>query len=165
MNDYGLVLSARDLPHLDVRLLRALLDPRDLDVALANGINLTELARRRFRDIAKIAGLLIPSRPGAPRALRQLQASSGLLFDVLSEHDPTHLLLEQAHREVLEETLEIERLRAALVDIQRGEIVLTRPHRLTPFAFPLWAETLRGHLTHEDWNARLARMASSLEST
>ncbi len=164
MNDYGLVLHARNLPPLDAQLLRTLLDPRDLDVALANGINLAELARRRFRDIAKIAGLLMPSRPGAPRALRQLQASSGLLFDVLSEHDPTHLLLEQAHREVREESLEIERLRAALIDIERGELVLTHPERLTPFAFPLWAESLRGHLTHEDWSARLARMAESLEA-
>lgn len=164
MNDYGVVLSARGLPAPDISLFRSLLDPDGLESALANGINLAELARRRFRDIAKIAGLLIPSRPGAPRALRQLQASSGLLFDVLSEHDPTHLLLEQAHREVREDSLEIDRLRASLIQIRDGDIVLTTPARLTPFAFPLWAENLRGHLSHEDWNARLERMAASLES-
>ncbi len=163
MNDYGVVLRARGLPTPDVSLLRSLLDPEGLEEALANGINLAELARRRFRDIAKIAGLLLPSRPGAPRALRQLQASSGLLYDVLSEYDAGHVLLEQARREVHEESLEIDRLRAALTQIKAGTIVLGTPARLTPFAFPLWAESLRGHLAHEDWQSRLARMASELE--
>lgn len=164
LNDYGLMLGGRGLPEPDEDLLRVLLDPCGLDEVLENSVNLAELARRKFRDIARVAGLLMPSRPGAPRSLRQLQASSGLLFDVLSEHDPGHLLLEQARREVQQDMLEIDRLRHALESVRAGSIVITKPRSLTPFAFPLWAERLRAHLGHEDWSRKLARLARELES-
>ncbi len=164
LNDYGLMLGGRGLPEPDELLLRELLDPSGLDIALANSVNLSELARRKFRDIARVAGLLMPSRPGAPRSLRQLQASSGLLFDVLSEHDPEHLLLQQARHEVQEDMLEMNRLRRALASVRAGAIVLSTPRTLTPFAFPLWAERLRAHLGHEDWKVKLARLAQELEA-
>ncbi len=122
------------------------------------------MARRQFREIARVAGLLTPSLPGGtPRSLRQLQASSGLLFDVLRRHDPGHVLLAQAEREVFEAQMDVQALAAAL---QRGaarRLVLQAPRTLTPLSFPLWAETTRGELSTEDWSARVRRAAEQLQ--
>ena len=164
VNDYGLVLSAQARTDLDADALRGLLAEARLLEDLQEGLNMTELARRQFRDIARVGGLLPPSLPGrTPRSLRRLQASSGLLFDVLERHDPGHLLLHQARREVLAAHLDLDALHALLQRCAGREIVLARPGSLTPLSFPLWAEAIRGKLSSEDWRTRVQRAAERLE--
>ncbi|SEK11210.1 ligase-associated DNA damage response DEXH box helicase [Achromobacter sp. NFACC18-2] len=164
VNDYGLMLTLAEPAALDDALLRALLSPDGMADDLRDGVNLGEMARRQFREIARVAGLLTPSLPGqAARSLRQVQASSGLLYDVLRRYDPDHLLLAQAEREVFELQLEAPRLMAALQDCQRRELALREPGALTPLSFPLWTESLRGQLSTETWQARVRRAAEQLE--
>jgi ATP-dependent helicase Lhr and Lhr-like helicase len=111
-----------------------------------------------------VAGLLPPSLPGrAMRSLRQLQASGGLLFDVLRQHDPDHLLLRQAEREMFEQQLEVRALRDVLVRCSAEAIRWQQPRSLTPLSFPLWAEMMRGALSSEDWRTRVQRAAERLE--
>lgn len=164
VNDYGLMLTLAEPAALDDALLRRLLGPANMADDLRDGVNLGEMARRQFREIARVAGLLTPSLPGqAARSLRQVQASSGLLYDVLRRYDPDHLLLAQAEREVFELQLEAPRLLAALHDCQRRELLLREPRALTPLSFPLWTESLRGQLSTETWQARVRRAAAQLE--
>ncbi len=164
VNDYGLALTAARRETLESEQIRSLLSPDGLLDDLAEGLNLTELARRQFREIARVAGLLPPSLPGrALRSLRQLQASSSLLFDVLSEYDPEHMLLRQARREVLETQFEISHLRAVMQRCFESLIDLHRPRTLTPLSFPLWAESRRGTLSSEEWSVRVQRAAQALE--
>lgn len=163
--DHGLMLSSPDPIALDAADLVRLLHPGPLIDDLQDSLNVGELARRQFREIAHIAGLLPPSMPGrgAP-SLRQLQVSSGLLFDVFTRHDPQHLLLGQARREVLTQQMDIERLRAVLDDCAGRRIVWRTPRWLTPLSFPLWAEGLRGQLSTEDWQTRVRRAAEQLQA-
>ena len=122
------------------------------------------IARRQFRGIARVAGLLPPSLPGrAPRSLRQLQASSGRLSDVLSQHDPDHVLLPLARREALEEDLQVDGMESLLVQLADHEITLEQPESLTPLAFPLWADGVRAQLSTEEWQTRVKRAAEQLE--
>ena len=96
--------------------------------------------------------------------MRQLQASSELFYDVFREFDPDNLLLEQARREVLERQLEFGRLRSALERIGREQLVLTSPPRVTPLAFPLWAERIQSQqLRSESAVDRIERVARQLE--
>jgi len=163
-NDYGFVLSPAQPQPIDSDLLRQLLSPDALMEDLRESLNLAELARRQFREIARVAGLLPPSLPGrAPRSMRQLQASSGLLFDVLQRFDPGHLLLAQAEREVFSNQLEISRLAQTLHDCAQREVALFALPSLGPLSFPLWAESLRGQLSTEDWKTRVQRAAQQLE--
>ncbi|MBB3808514.1 ligase-associated DNA damage response DEXH box helicase [Pseudochelatococcus contaminans] len=164
VNDYGLVLKAEAAIDIDADTLSTLFAEGDLVGDLRESLNLGELSRRQFRDIARVAGLLPPSLPGrAARSVRQLQASSGLLFDVLKRYDPGHILLAQAEREVFESGLDVRRLAATLVRCRDKRIDLHRPATLTPLSFPLWTEAIRGQLSTEDWTTRVRRAAERLE--
>jgi ATP-dependent Lhr-like helicase len=164
VNDYGLVVGGRALPALDASSMRLLLSPDTLAEDLAGSLNLAELARRQFREVARVAGLVFQGLPGRSKSMRQLTASSTLLYDVLAEHEPGHVLLRQARDEVLRGQLEFARLEAALRESQSRTLRFERPERLTPFGFPLWAESIRGQLSSEDWQDRVRRMAERLEA-
>lgn len=164
-NDYGLALQSAAPLGLTEFDWRELLSTTRLLEDLLACLNSTELARRQFRDIARVAGLIMPGFPGQKRTARQLQASSEMFFDVLSEFDPDNLLLSQARREVLESQLEIGRLRTALETLAAQPMTIRTLDRLTPLAFPIWAEHLRAiHLSSEKWSEMVARMALQLEA-
>jgi ATP-dependent helicase Lhr and Lhr-like helicase len=163
-NDYGFeLLSPTPLPLEAVGGWHSLLSPDRLLEDLEGALNAAELARRHFREIARIAGLVEPGPPGRAKGAKALQASSSLLFDVLARWDPDHLLLRQARREVLERELDLTRLTAGLGHLQTLSIRTTEPERLTPFAFPLWAERTVAQISTEAWGDRVRRMAESLE--
>lgn len=126
-------------------------------------LNAAELAQRRFREIARIAGLIFQGYPGQPKSNRQLQASSSLFFEVFRKHDADNLLLTQAQREVLEQELELTRLRDTLLALQQRTLTLCETKRATPFAFPLMVERFREKLSTEKLSDRVARMVRELE--
>jgi ATP-dependent Lhr-like helicase len=163
INDYGFGLRATAPFDLGLREIGALLAAPNVESDILAGLNAAELGRRQFREIARVAGLVFQGYPGQPQSNRQLQASSGLLWDVFNEYDPHNLLLGQATREVLERQLEAPRLEAALARMRRTRAVLTTPSRRTPFAFPLVVELFREKLTTEALEARVARMVADLE--
>jgi len=163
VNDYGIELVGDEPVDLDASGWRTLLDAHGLDRDLPAALNATEMARHRFRDIARIAGLVFQGYPGRSKRTRQIQASSGLMFDMLSDYDPDNLLLDQARREVLEAEMELTRIRSSLERSAACEIVLSRPGRLTPLAFPLWADRLRSRVSSEDFERRVERMLKQLE--
>ncbi len=163
-NDYGLELLCPQAIDLDEGTWRMLLTPDRLIEDLLACMNAGQLARRQFREIARVAGLVLASSPGAPRSMRQLQASSELFFDVFSDFDPQNLLLEQARREVLNHQLEIKRLTDALMALAKKRLVLTKPKRLTPLAFPIWAQRIGSQTIRvEEAQERIARMIAKLE--
>ena len=163
INDYGFELLTADALTIDEALLREVLSPEQLAADVLACINAGEMARRRFREIARIAGLVFQGFPGAGKSTRQVQASSGLVYDVLERHDPTNQLLDQARREVLEQELDASRLTDVLGRSRSQRIVLTKPERLTPLAFPLWVDRIQTRLSTERWQDRVARMLGVLE--
>ncbi|HEX4871195.1 MAG TPA: ligase-associated DNA damage response DEXH box helicase [Nevskiaceae bacterium] len=163
VNDYGLELLAPALPCPDETALRALLDPAGLSEQLLQSLNASELARRAFREIARVAGLVFEGYPGAAKSMRQVQASSGLIFDVLERYDPAHPLLRQARDQALEQQLEHRRLHALLSRLHAEPLDLHRIERLTPLSFPLWAERISSQLSSEDLGTRIRRMVDTLE--
>jgi ATP-dependent Lhr-like helicase len=126
-------------------------------------LNATELSQRRFREIARIAGLVFQGYPGQPKSARQLQASSSLFFEVFRKHDAGNLLLTQAQREVLEQELELTRLRDTLVELHGRRIAFHPVKRATPFGFALMVERFREKLSTEKLSDRVARMLRELE--
>jgi ATP-dependent Lhr-like helicase len=166
VNDYGLeLLSPDDIDWMGAwqRRADALLGEECLLEDVLASLNAGELALRRFREVARIAGLVFQGFPGAPRSVRQLQASSGLFFEVFHKYDPGNRLLAQAEREVLEQELDLERLRGALARMRAQRLVYRLLARPSPFAFPLMVERLREQVTTERLAARIERMLAELE--
>ena len=162
-NDYGFgLLSAAPVP-LAIGDLGRLLAAPDVEKDILAGLNAAELARRQFREIARVAGLIFQGYPGEPNPARHLQASSALLYNVFAEYDSGNLLLRQAVNEVLERQLEARRIATALARLRGSRLLLTNPQRPTPFAFPLLVEMFREELTTEALEARVTRMVEALE--
>ena len=140
-----------------------LLSPDNLLEDVLASLNAAELSQRRFREIARIAGLIFQGYPGQPKSNRQLQASSSLFFEVFRKHDAGNLLLTQAQREVLEQELELGRLRTTLIALQARTREWHETAQATPFAFPLMVERFREKLSSEKLSDRVARMVRELE--
>ncbi len=163
--DYGVELLSPTPFDQDESEWRTLLSTDFLLEDILTCVNSSELARRQFRDIARIAGLVFSGYPGSGKSTRQLQASSSIIFDVFSQYDPDNLLIDQARREVLEDQLEVARLRNLLEEIRMQELQFVDTPRLTPLAFPLWADRLRSQeVTTEKWEDRIKRMVVQLEA-
>jgi ATP-dependent helicase Lhr and Lhr-like helicase len=126
-------------------------------------LNASELAQRRFREIARVSGLIFQGYPGEKRSSKQLQASSSLFYEVFRKYDPANRLLLQAEEELLAQELEIGRLRASLDRIATQQLVMQTLVRPTPFSFPLMVERFREKLSNESVADRIARMVEQLE--
>lgn len=142
MNDYGFELLSDQPIYLDDTNAYDLFTLDNLLPDIQRSVNSTEMARRKFRDIAVIGGLIFQGMPGEKVKARHLQNSASLLFNVFSEYDPGNILLKQAYREVLDQQMEEVRLRNALQRINNGRIIITLPPRLTPFCFPIIVDGL-----------------------
>lgn len=158
MNDYGFeLLSDQPIPLNDDNV-KALFSLQDLNTDLQRSINATEMARRKFRDIAVIAGLIFQGYPGRNKTNRHLQSSASLLFNVFRDYDPQSLLLRQAYNEAYFYQIEEARLRDMLGRIENHSIVITQPERLTPFCFPIKVDSLRENLTSEKLSDRIKKL-------
>ncbi len=162
-NDHGFeLLAAQEFDVTTVRDASVFSTDNLLPDVLAS-LNSTELAQRRFREIARVAGLVFSGYPGAPKSLRQVQASSSLFFEVFRKYDPANLLLTQAQLEVLGQELEIERLRAALDRVAKKTIDFVTLRHPSPLSLPLMVERFREKLTTEQLTARLDRILGDME--
>lgn len=179
INDYGFELlspnhvsfeheatkdEGKDKTNFVPSLLRVLFHPDNLAHDLVASLNAAELAKRQFREIARIAGLIFEGLPHQRKTSRQLQASSGLFYEVFTKYDPGNLLLVQASQEVLERQLENSRLARALQRASSGHITLVDVKKPTPLAFPLLVDRWREQLSSESLADRVRKMQAQFES-
>ncbi|WP_410221292.1 ligase-associated DNA damage response DEXH box helicase [Pedobacter sp.] len=158
MNDYGFeLLSDIEIP-MDDGIAYEVFSPKNLAEDITLSINSTEMARRKFRDIACISGLVFQGYPGKYVKNKYLQSSAGLFFNVFSDFDKHNLLLRQAYEEVFYQQLEEPRLASALHRIQQSNIIITYPKRFTPLSFPIKVDSLRANMSSEELEKRIERM-------
>lgn len=163
MNDYGFeLLSDQEIP-IEEGLKNELFSEENLINDIMSSLNNTELAKRKFRGISQIAGLVFSGFPGDRKTGKHLQMSSSLFFDVFTEYEPDHLLLQQAFDEVLQDQLDETRLRVALRRIKKLNIILKNVDRFSPLAFPIFVDRLRERLSSEKLIDRIMKMQKELE--
>ncbi len=165
MNDYGIALGSPTEAPFEAAIDRGLLRTDDIADDIGASLNASEMTKRQFREIARVAGLIKQGYPGQrQRSARHTQASSNMFFDVFQEYDPDNLLLKQAQREVLEQKLEQVRLTQTLARLNQSELIFRKLLRPTPLAFPLIVDQLRDRLTSEKLSDRIKRMQETLEA-
>lgn len=162
-NDYGFELLSDQEIDMEQVLDNNLFSAEYLMDDLYKSLNATEMARRKFRDVAVIAGMVFTGYPNKLIKTKHLQSNSQLLFSVFRDYEPDNLLFQQAFRETFEHQLEEGRLRMALERISHQQIVWKPCKKSTPFSFPIITDRLREKLTSEKVEDRIRKMLKSLE--
>ena len=162
-NDYGFELLSDQYLDIQTVLDNNLFSAEYLYDDLQKSLNYTELARRKFRDIAVISGMVFQGYPNKIIKTKHLQSNSQLLFDVFRDYEPNNLLYLQAYRETFEHQLEEGRLRLALERINSQKIIWKQCEKATPFSFPIITDGLRAKLSSEKLADRIKRMTLQLE--
>lgn len=164
MNDYGfellsdVFLSPEEIMEEDIFSLK------NIDQDILHCVNESEMSRRKFREIAGIAGLVFQGYPGKPTTFKHIQANSSLLFQVFETYDPDNLLLKQAHLEALNQQMEQEKFVRAMQKINEMEIVIKHPVQFTPFSFPLMVDRLsRTNISSETIEDKVAKILAQME--
>lgn len=160
-NDYGFELLSDQEINMQEVLDNNLFSTEYVHHDLQKSLNATEMARRKFRDIAVIAGLVFTGFPGKMVKTKHLQSGSQLLFEVFRDYEPDNLLFQQAYRETFEHQLEEGRLIMALERVQHQEIVWKPCSKPTPFSFPVITDRLREKLSSETLAERIKKMTAS----
>ena len=158
MNDHGFELLSDKKIDVEKLVIRDLFSPKDISKDIQASINAAELARRKFRDIARISGLIFQGFPGKAKRDRHLQASSSLLFEVFRDYEPDSLLYLQTFEEVMTFQLEEARMVKALKRIQKQKIIIKYPDRATPLSLPIMVDRLREKMSSEKLEDRIAKM-------
>ncbi|ACC75772.1 ligase-associated DNA damage response DEXH box helicase [Paraburkholderia phymatum] len=162
-NDYGFELLSSQPFDWAALIAEGLFSSARLAGDIMDSLNASELAMRRFREIARVAGLVYQAHPGQQKSARQLQASSGLFYEVFRKHDSDNLLLAQADAEVMLQELELDRMKRALDAMNTSRLALTHPKKPTPFAFPLIVARIREKVSTEKLADRIERMLAELD--
>lgn len=163
VNDHGFELISAEPVELTSLRDGSVFDTGQLLQDVLASLNSGELAQRRFREIARVSGLIFSGYPGAPKSTRQLQASSGLFYEVFRKYDAGNLLLTQAQAEVLSQELDLVRLSATLARLQRQRLEFVELKAPSPFALPLMVERFRERLSNEKLADRLERIVRDAE--
>ncbi len=163
MNDYGFeLLSDQEIP-IEKALETDLFSTENLAEEVIQSLNYTEMAKRRFRDIAAISGLIFQGYPSKYISKKHLQSSTSLLFDVFQKYDAESQLTKQAYAETLNRLLDLKRLESALEKINNQTIVIKKTVQPTPFAFPILVDRMREQLSSETIEDRIRKMTLQLE--
>lgn len=159
MNDYGFELftdspiSAEDILEEDIFSLK------NIEEDILHCVNESEMSRRKFREIASIAGLVFQGFPGKPMTFKHIQANSGLLYQVFEQYDPENLLLKQAKKEALNQQMEQEMFIKAIKKLNQKKIVVKHPVQFTPFSFPIMVDRLsRTNISSETVEDKIAKI-------
>lgn len=162
-NDYGFELLSRDEIILNKNLLDKVFNTDELIADIFESLNASEMARRQFREIARIAGLVFQGYPGSNKPIKHLQASSSMFYEVFRKYDPENLFIKQASKEVLQKQLEETRLLKTLTRIKKSRYLIIEPPHPTPLAFPIMVNRFREKISSEKLSDRIKKMQIGLE--
>jgi len=164
-NDYGFELLSDQFVDVQQLIDNDLFSTEFLSEDLQKSLNAGEMARRKFRDIAVISGLMFTGYPSKAVKAKHLQSSSQLFFDVFKDYEPENLLFLQAFRETFEHQLEEGRLRLAMQRISKQELVWRSCKKPTPFSFPIITDRLREKFTSEKLADRIKKMIQQYDKS
>jgi len=159
-NDYGFELFSTENVPMHAFERSDLFSTHRLEADILEAVNGAELGKQQFREVARVSGLVFQGYPGSSKTVGQLQMSASLIYDVLRKYEPSSPMLAQAHREVLDQKLDVERVHRALAFYasERAEVDIDYP---TPFAFPLVVRRVGARLSSESLSARIERMKAA----
>lgn len=157
--EYAISIWARqDLSDVD---MAALFDEDMLGDDLESWLQESILMKRTFRNCAVIAGLIERNYPGQRKTGRQVTFSTDLIYDVLREHEPDHILLRAAWQDASAGFLDLKRLQGLLTRVA-GKVRTSALDRPSPLAVPVMLEIGRESVHGEASEAMLRSASDAL---
>jgi ATP-dependent Lhr-like helicase len=158
VSEYGLEILAPADYKFEVDELKEFLSIKNLTNDIQRSLNMTQLAKKQFRDIAQVSGLIHQNRAGERRTMKNLQMSSSLLFEVFQAYEPEQPLYNQSFDEVRFFQFQESRLVSVLNKLQDMPFEHYKTSRPSPLAFPLVIERIGSLVSSESLQERLQRM-------
>jgi len=137
-NDYSMAVWSRKAV-LDAACASRLLEPKIIQEELESWLAGSFLMKRTFREIAIVAGLIDRQIPGKRKSGKQVTFSSDILYDVLRQYEPDHLLLQATRQQAALGLVGSDRLQAELEQAHTRHRFI-RLHAVSPFAIPVILE-------------------------
>jgi hypothetical protein len=159
-DDYGFVLTVTPEQKLSDADFPVLLDPEGFDADLDQALRASDLLQHHFRNAAQTGLMIYRNYFGEAKALRKVQWSSEVLFNVLIQHEPDHVLLREARRDTLHTYLDRD-LAVEYLQRRHREQLPIRRHtvlRVPPLSFGMYATRLKETLMVEDPHESLERL-------
>jgi ATP-dependent Lhr-like helicase len=120
--------------------LGALFNEDMLGDDLESWLNESTLMKSMFAKCAVIAGMIERKMPGAEKKTgRQVTFSADLIYDVLRQYEPDHILMQAALADAGEGYLNLKRL-GVLLQRTKGHVVHRDLPHVSPFAAPVMLE-------------------------
>ena len=141
--------------------LAGLFDEDMLGDDLESWLAESSLLKRTFRNCAVISGLIERRFPGKEKTGRQMTISSDLIYDVLREHDPDHVLLRATWADASDGLLDLKRL-STMLERVKGKLVHKKLQRISPLAVPVMLEIGREPVYGEAQDVLLAQAADDM---
>jgi ATP-dependent Lhr-like helicase len=158
VNEFGLQLASPSNFDFGSHWSPSLLSEEGLPEDIEEAVNGSELTKRQFRRVARIAGLIFEGYPGSRKSTAQLQNRSSLLHKVFKKYAPDNPLLNQARREAMERYLERSRLRDTLRRMRSNDLAFQEIEEPTPLGFSLMAERVSSEVSTESLSERVRRL-------
>ena len=159
-DDYGFVLTVADDQSLTATDLPALLSPEGFEADLAEALGRSDLLKYHFRSAAQTGLMVYRNHFNEQKSVRKLQWSTEVIFNVLVQHEPDHVLLREARRDAEHSFLDAARAGAYLRDLHAAQrpIRLRVVDRVPPFSFGMYATRIKEALLVEDPRETLERL-------
>lgn len=159
-DDYGFVLTVSDQQVIRHEDFEQLLQPRNFDQELQASLNRSDLLKFYFRNAAQTGLMVYRNYFGEQKSVRKVQWSSEVIFNVLSEHEPNHVLLREARRDAVHTHLDIDGAVSFLQELAHRGIPVRRRTvaHIPPLAFGMYATQIQEALMVEDPRETLERL-------
>jgi ATP-dependent helicase Lhr and Lhr-like helicase len=157
-DDYGFVLTVTASQQFSAEELPALLGIDNFVEHLNESLSRSELLKYHFRNAAQTGLMVYRNYFGAQKSVRKLQWSSEVIFNVLREYEPDHVLLREAHRDTVHTFLDVDGALAFVREMEQKPIRLQAVDRVPPLSFAMFATKIKEALLVEDPRETMERL-------
>ena len=149
-HDYGFVLTVGSRQRFREEEIPALMDWKGFEKDLHESLRQSEMLKYHFRNAAQTGLMVYRNHFGQQKPMRKLQWSAEVIFNVLQQHEPDHVLLREARRDTLRTFIDTEEAMAFVKPQAARPVRLRAVSKVPPLSFAMYATRIKEALLVED---------------